>query len=225
MTDSNENTPKDEGVPASGKMTLEQALLAPLDSILKAQLHSARSFLNMLLQLGYPHAPRSGEKKEGNQEETSDPNAQSPDEPYHLEFSLKDDDGQPQLLRVPALALVPISPLAVDSANFELEMSATEINKKSQIRSSERNKADSEKDQGFDHSRRPWFLVDEPLDIRGEITKRQSADSSSQEKSIKINIQVKSIPMPAGLEKLLSTLTNMSELKPLPDKNNDESNN
>lgn len=36
---------------------MSQALLAPLDAILKAQLHAARSFLNFLIQLGYPHQP------------------------------------------------------------------------------------------------------------------------------------------------------------------------
>src|SRR3569833_22533 len=45
----------EEGPAAQAMVSLSQALLAPLDSIFKAQIHAARSFLNLLLQLGYGH--------------------------------------------------------------------------------------------------------------------------------------------------------------------------
>src|SRR3954463_3483482 len=41
-------------------LSMSQALLAPLDAILKAQVHAARSFLNFLMQIGYPHQPTAG---------------------------------------------------------------------------------------------------------------------------------------------------------------------
>src|SRR3569833_3922135 len=47
----------EEGPAAQAMVSLSQALLAPLDSIFKAQIHAARSFLNLLLQLGYGHRP------------------------------------------------------------------------------------------------------------------------------------------------------------------------
>ena len=227
MDKSNNNEPQESGG-QNRSLTLEQALLAPLDSILKAQLHSARSFLNMLLQLGYPHK----EKDDGPQPDTDtgqpalpDTDGASaltntdPDEPYHLEFAFKDEDNNKQMLRIPALSLVPISPLAVDSASFELEMAADEVVNRRQIRTSA-DGDDAQQKKNYHSGKRPWFLVDEPLDIRGEIIAPSSSDQASKKQtqsSIKINIQVKSIPMPAGLNKLLTSLTNMSEIQDLND--------
>src|SRR3569833_4616551 len=51
----------EEGPAAQAMVSLSQALLAPLDSIFKAQIHAARSFLNLLLQLGYGHRPDNRE--------------------------------------------------------------------------------------------------------------------------------------------------------------------
>ncbi|MFT5082649.1 MAG: hypothetical protein ACI9Y1_000676 [Lentisphaeria bacterium] len=125
----NPSVPVSKNEPPRRSLTLEQALLAPLDSILKAQLHSARSFLNMLLQLGYPHDWRNDDGNSGDVESTEgggEASASKPpsDEPYHMEFSFRDEDNNKQILSVPSLALVRILPLAVDSASFELEMAA-----------------------------------------------------------------------------------------------------
>lgn len=79
---------------------------------------------------------------------------------------------------------------------------------------------DETRKKRYDATRRPWFLVDEPLDIHGEIiapSKNDEASRKQSQSSIKINIQVKSVPMPAGLNKLLTTLTNMSEIQDVPD--------
>ncbi len=52
----NNNNKETEAKPASvADISLSQVLLAPLDAIFKAQIHAARSFINMLLQLGYKH--------------------------------------------------------------------------------------------------------------------------------------------------------------------------
>lgn len=184
------------------RLTLEQALLAPLDSILKAQLHSARSFLNLLLQLGYPH-----------QEADEDGH------PYSLEFKFR-KDGEEQKLSVPALSLVPISPLAVNSAKFEMEMSARRVVRHSQIRESEARKAEKDQDgQHADRYQRPWFLVDKPVNIEGDIVRSQPTGEAAKHQestsAIKISIDVKAIPIPAGLDKLLTSLTNMSQIEPV----------
>jgi hypothetical protein len=205
---SNESTSPDDAKDiheqdtAGTRLTLEQALLAPLDSILKAQLHSARSFLNLLLQLGYPHKEKDDD---------------SDGHPYSLDFHFT-QEGETQKLSVPALSLVPISPLAVDSANFQLEMSARRVVKQAQIRDSEKQKSDAEKDKGYDRYQRPWFLVDKPVNIEGDIVASsgsESAKHSDTQSAIKININVKSVPLPAGLDKLLSSMSNMSQIQPV----------
>lgn len=186
---------------ANTRLTLEQALLAPLDSILKAQLHSARSFLNLLLQLGYPH------EQDGNNDGS----------PYSLDFKFV-QEGETQQLSVPALALVPISPLAVESANFQLEMSARRIVKQAQIRESEGNKSNKQEgDKNYDRYHRPWFLVDKPVNIEGDIVSGSQSGNSQQDtqSAIKININVKSIAMPSGLDKLISSLGNMAQVTPV----------
>lgn len=183
---------EEDGRASETDISLEQALLAPLDAILKAQLHSARSFLNLLLQLGYPH----DEKNEG--------------EPYHLQFRQRVDvDGESHLqtIRVPALALVPIAPLAVSNAEFQLEMAVRKISRYAQMRGSA---------AGADRHHRPWFLVDKPINIEGVIAPpdhpAEASASSDRESSIKIAIKVNSIPMPRGLDKLLTSLTEMGQI-------------
>lgn len=190
----------------NNELSLEQALLAPLNSILKAQLHSARSFLNLLLQLGYP--PEDQQVK-GHQ----------PGEPFHLSFKHYDEDGREQTLRVPALSLVPIAPLAVNSANFELEMA---VNRVVGMQQMQRERKDAAEDTD-DH--RPWFLIDKPVSLEGSIAPSTSGESQQRhetQSSVKIKIDVKSIPMPSGLDKLLTTLTHMGEVRESGDDGDDD---
>lgn len=183
---------EEDGRASETDISLEQALLAPLDAILKAQLHSARSFLNLLLQLGYPH----DEKNEG--------------EPYQLQFRQQvevDGETRTQTIRVPALALVPIAPLAVSNAEFQLQMAVRKITRHSQMRGSA---------EGVDRTQRPWYLVDKPINIEGVIAapehRVEESASSDRESSIKIAIKVNAIPMPRGLDKLLASLTEMGQV-------------
>ena len=56
MSDNVDTPAANPNVPASlSEISLSQAILAPLDALFKAQVHAARSFLNLLLQIGYPH--------------------------------------------------------------------------------------------------------------------------------------------------------------------------
>ncbi len=181
-----------DGRAADTDISLEQALLAPLDSILKAQVHAARSFLNLLLQLGYPdeHAPGAD------------------GQPYRLKFMYQGESGEEQWVSIPALALVPIAPLAVDSANFDLQMAVRKISKSRQMRSSIASDEEASAD-------RPWFLVEKPVSIQGVIAPPSEGDAerhSEAQSSIKISINVKSTPMPAGLSKLLTSLTQMGQI-------------
>lgn len=185
------------------ELSLEQALLAPLNSILKAQLHSARSFLNLLLQLGYPHKDELDE-------------THLHGEPYHIPFTHYDAEGNEHTLRVPALSLVPIAPLAIDSANFELEMAVKKVSKMQQLQAERREKIMAQAPTNVlrapDPDTRPWFLVEKPVSIQGSIappTTVEGLQRNESQSSIKIKINVKSIPMPSGLDKLLTTLTNM----------------
>ncbi|MEH6649400.1 MAG: DUF2589 domain-containing protein [Motiliproteus sp.] len=181
-----------DGRAADTDISLEQALLAPLDSILKAQVHSARSFLNLILQLGYPDA--------------SDPDSDG--QPYSLKFKYVDGEGGEQWVSIPALSLVPIAPLAVDSASFDLEMAVRKITKSRQMRTSVATEEQASAD-------RPWFLVEKPVNIQGVIappSQGQSEHHNEAQSSIKISINVKSIPMPAGLSKLLTSLTQMGQI-------------
>ena len=113
MTDPN------QAVPAEDRpVSLSQAILAPLDAIFKAQVHAARSFLNLLLQIGYPHQPV---------DENGDPIDASPQDktPYELEFQYDvsaDGKTEHHSVKVPALALVPIAPIAVDTASFQFAL-------------------------------------------------------------------------------------------------------
>lgn len=213
----------DEG-PASGAIiSLSQALLAPLDAIFKAQIHAARSFLNMLLQLGYPHKPideegeHVPEKKEGKTEAGPAGEKQpQKDLPYNLNFhyeTMIDGKIQQRKVSIPALALVPVAPLAVESAEFKFGMAVTWIKRHRQIQESEMKTLETEKAKGYGRSKRPWFLVDDPISMRGLISphgKKEETEETTQDSTIQIEVKVGKLPMPAGLDKLLTSLTQTS---------------
>lgn len=191
MADNNGNTspPGSEQAPEGGgkldkepnELSLEQALLAPLNSILKAQLHSARSFLNLLLQLGYPHhdGDEGSDKKD----------KQRPGEPYHLEFRHYDASGNEQTLRVAALSLVPIAPLAIDTAVFEMEMAVRRVTEMQQMQMA-RQKQIQQEEKKENPDARPWFLVDKPVSIQGTISPSETVagqQRNESQSSLKIN--------------------------------------
>lgn len=197
-------TPEPGPTPAAeANISLSQAVLAPLDAIFKAQLHAARSFLNMLLQLGYPHQSRpSGEADGGD------------GRPYTLDFLHElavNGVMKRQRVSIPALALVPVAPLAVEAASFKFEMAVKEIALHRQLKVSEKEEA---------QAARPWFLVHEPVSIRGTIAPPTSGpEATSQrgrETTIQIEVKVGSMKVPAGLDRLLTSLTQRAELKDVP---------
>lgn len=188
------------GSAATQPVSLSQTLLAPLDAIFKAQIHAARSFLNLLLQIGYPHVPLD---KDGHKVPHMD------SRPYTQDFFYDANiNGQPEphKISIPSLALLPITPLTIESANIKLEMNVTHVLKHHQIQQSEQQTLSQE--QQYSREARPWFLVQDPISIRGTLAP-SGADKQSQA-AIQIEVKVGKVPMPAGLDKLLTHLTQSS---------------
>jgi hypothetical protein len=204
-------TPIGKGKAHETDISLSQAILAPLDAIFKAQLHGARSFLNMLLQLGY-------RGMEGEESAVS----KADGTPFTVKFDaeIKDAEKKKRIeLAVPALALVPIQPIAIHNAEYELEMTAQQIFKHRQMQESRVKERPAE-----DERRRPWNLVRQPISIRGVLAtpvdplvkdEEEEADGTKARyrgSTIKVKVRVDKTAMPAGLSKLLTSLTEMSEL-------------
>ncbi len=189
-------------------ISLSQALLAPLDAILKAQLHSARSFLNLLLQLGYRHKQLDNE---GMPVKEQDIKNDGKDVPYYLEFAHEvADDGKirKQKVKVPALALIPVAPLSVESADFSFDMAVRNLEPHKQIQSSEEAEVNKE---NWGRTRRPWYLVDQPVSICGVIAPPSQAEGQ-REANIHVSIKITRGRMPEGVDKLLTTLTQVSRI-------------
>lgn len=206
MADENEYSRKFEPGPAAvSPISLSQALLAPLDAIFKAQIHAARSFLNLILQIGYPHSPVVDSKGNRSPEGGS---------PYNQDFYYDVElNGQIQRRKVsvPTLALIPVAPLAVESADFKLAMKVSNVQRHTQMQESENEAVKEEEDTGYGSHKRPWFLVPDPISIRGTIgPSGEGREESGKESTIQIEVKVGKVPMPAGLDKLLTFLTQTS---------------
>lgn len=214
------------GPASQTKVSLSQALLAPLDAIFKAQLHGARSFLNMLLQLGYPDEEAA--KRAGSA--AASPVAKD-GKPFTMRFrhdTTIDGRTLQQEIEVPALALVPIAPLAVQSAEFKLRFHVTDIEQHEQY---QRVREKARADAGVtDEEDGPWRLVSHPVSLRGSLAPppgaaeatadegapARSAGRSEASSQIEIFVKVGTVSMPAGLDRLLTALNQVSELRNLP---------
>ncbi len=224
----NVDTPvKDVNVPASlAVISLSQAILAPLDALFKAQVHAARSFLNLVLQIGYPNLemdkhgtpiiyPPVPLDEKGNPVNTGPET--KPKSVYTQDFFMTDQDGNRMKISIPALALVPIIPLTIDNASFKLNFKVENNGEHTQMQASEKAVTDREKESGsgWDENKRPWYLVSEPVSFRGNVAppaydKTESSQSSSSVINIEINLCRQ--PLPAGLDKLLSALPQATKI-------------
>jgi len=183
-------------------ISLSQAILAPLLSIFKAQVHAARSFLSFLLQIGTPHIPADGEEEM--------PLPTGGESLYMQTFHLKHTNNQGKEetveIKIPSLALVPIAPLGVESAEFEFDFRVENYHRHRQMQRSEEQMLEKERDKGFDAHYRPWYLVDNPINFDGNVAPSATAESaSSAGQVIKIKIRVSRQPTSAGLDKLLTS--------------------
>lgn len=185
---------------AAEELSLSQAILAPLDAVFKAQIHAARSFINMLWQMAYPHLPVD---ENGNTEHNFD--KENVRKPYS--FPLRFQLGNPGEMKtvtmeIPTIAMIPITPLGVEEASIKFSMSVTGMENNTQLQASEaQNFSDRSADQFNEHNR-PWFLVQNPKSLKGSIVA-----NSSNASSIDIEIKLAKSPIPAALEKSLSILT------------------
>jgi hypothetical protein len=192
---------------ASTPLSLSEAILAPLDSIFKAQVHSARSFINFLFQMAYPHLPLKDDGSVNWALVTEDMK-----KPYTLDISYLKQDGQSTgTIKIPSLALLPIAPVGVDEAEIKFALSVEEVGSHHVIQDSEEGTVDKEQND-WGRKKRPWFLIDDPKSIRGTFTPRSqnsddSENSTKNTNAIEISIKVKRVPTPAALEKALSVLT------------------
>ena len=165
--------------------------------------------------MGTPHVPVT---KEGNLDEEK-MNTQSM---YMQEFRFEatDETGKPRISKVsiPTLSLIPVTALAIDSAEFQLEFRVTQIERHRQIQASEKDKVEEEKkatEKTYSEFSRPWYLVKEPISLRGMVAAPTSKDLSSENTSdstIKINIKIGKQAMPAGLDRLLTTMNQVSKI-------------
>ncbi len=144
----------DKGPASETVLSLSQALLAPLDAILKAQVHAARSFLSFLLQIGYPHRPApaaqgaappaGGSAQPGASSATPAPEG---DEgvPYQMDFYHDAPNLGRQKISIPTLALVPLNPLGVKEAEFQFDFYVRQISRHNQMMAADKAALEKEK--------------------------------------------------------------------------------
>lgn len=196
---------------AQAEMSLSQAILAPLNSMFKAQIHAGRSFLSYVLQMGYPHVKVN---KDGSLDEAS---LSDKDLLYTQKFRFNRTNGENTEnfeVSIPTLALIPVAPLAIDSAEFEFDFKVSNVSKHQQIQESEKEVTKLEaKENNFNEFNRPWYLVKDPVSLRGGLLPGSgSVQGSENSSAIKVKIKVSKQPLPAGLDKLLTTLNQISDI-------------
>ena len=217
----------DRGEAANTVLSLSQALLAPLDAILKAQVHAARSFLNFILQIGFPprspaSPPAPGGPEGGGQggENGGEPPVaaqRDQDRPHQVQFCFDSPGGGRHRISIPALALVPVAPLGVSGAKFQFDFFIREIARHRQIQASRKSEVEADKarspddpDLKVDRNTRPWFLVDTPLSLQGTFApsagKGEEA-ARATEARFHVDVTIAALPMPAALEKMLAGLS------------------
>jgi len=204
------------GPAADAEFSLSQAVLAPMDAVFKAQVHAARSFLSFLMQIGFPPDGAATDQK-------------SPDGlPYYVDFEHQVSTGERMKVRVPTLALVPISPIGISSADLKFDFFVRTIARHRQLGLGA-TAADKEKNNLTDEQakdarlHRDWFVVDEPLSLRGTFAPEgapakdagnESSNVRQQESRLQIEIKMNSVGVPAALERLLTSLSQSTVSNP-----------
>ncbi|WP_420591857.1 DUF2589 domain-containing protein [Bacterioplanoides sp.] len=218
-------------------ITLSQAILAPVQSLLQAQTHAARSFLNLLLQTGFDHkgVENSGDQANGENADPAKAAKQDKDENgvYRLAFEQTRVNAQGEeetvTVSIPTIAAVPMHPLAIEEAEIEFSMRLGEQEvgdsdvKDAYVRAKSFSNAGQKAKQTqrdgtpdkYDQSERPWFLVDQPVDLQGKISARQG---SSDLPEVSVKMKVSQVETPEALRRFISNLNDLStvstEVKP-----------
>ena len=219
-------------------ITLSQAILAPVQSLLQAQTHAARSFLNLLLQTGFDHkgVANSGDQKSG----TPSADGNSGDAAQSARQKDKDANGVYRLafeqtrvnakgeeetvtVSIPTIAAIPMHPLAIEEAEVEFSMrlgidkdgdgSDSYVRAKSFSNAGQKAKqtqADGQEADKYDQSERPWFLVDQPVDLQGQISPKQG---SSEQPEVSVKMKVSQVEAPEALRRFISNLNDFSTVE------------
>ena len=185
------------------QISLSQAVLAPVNSILQAQVHAARSFLNMILQMGFPHRPvdEAGHLEDGDKQN---------DNLHRLEFVQEQEDSSGNIKKykvsIPTIAALPLNPLAIEEAEVEFAMKLTETYESS-LQFSDAQQRVKQKDDTFNQKKRPWYLIDEPVELKGKIAPNTGKADTSH---IRIRIKMGEAEVPAELRKLIASVGDFS---------------
>lgn len=226
---SNTDTPKSPTPAATTVLSLAQAILAPLDALFKAQIHASRSFVNLLGQLAYPHVPvdKDGNPVKKDQTVTLKDRStlvlgQDKTKPYYFPFNIESIGAEGKRvvhqIQVPTITLVPIQPLGISEAEIRFSMSISEVADHKQIQGSSSAATESE-DGAASAERRPWYLVDNPVSLRGTVANAPPGEDSvraSHSSNFEITIKLAKAPVPAALEKALTMLTQTIHLETPP---------
>lgn len=228
MNDTKENTGN-----AEEKISLSAALLAPINSIFEAQIHSARAFLNFILQMGFRHQKKENEFD--SKEEYEKHLKEISNNKKKIRVLLQEKKTKGSISEEKASELKRLNADYgdlynqnidfIDNAGNEFQVSipnlallpvkplaiseaefSYEFAVDSETKTYRQNGAAIEKSENDKGS--PWFLIKEPKSIRGSIAESKE-DASS--KTIKIHVKVGNTEMPYGLEKLMVHLTNSIE--------------
>ncbi|HLL56125.1 MAG TPA: DUF2589 domain-containing protein [Myxococcaceae bacterium] len=223
------------GPAATTVISLSQILLAPLDALFKAQVHAARSFLNFVMQLSYPHVPTKKDNETAEETKYREEQERKSKEigAFSTTFGYREQDEKGKdVIReidIPTIALVPLKPLAVEEASFKLSMAVSDIGRHRQLRKNERGNDDPDKPKDPPPKDPPWYLVDDPISLRGVVAppqavgKHQGREDALKDlpaATIDIEVKVGVAALPAGLDKLLTRMTQSQSVRRPPSDGN-----
>ncbi|WP_428239557.1 DUF2589 domain-containing protein [Gynuella sp.] len=180
------------------RLTLSQAVLAPINSILQAQVHASRSFLNLIFQMGFGHKAIDDK---GNMADLSE----NTDTMYRFDYVQEKYDAEGNLKKykvsIPVLAALPLNPLVIEEAEVQFSMTlANEYHIQKQFSDSGQKAKAIRKDEKYHETNRPWYVVDNPVDLLGSI-----GEESANGAKIDIRLKVGKGDLPAELKKFIAT--------------------
>lgn len=211
------------------EINLSQALLAPLNAIIEAQVHSARAFLNFILQMGFRHKYTDEEKKELENSKTDVKALKIINEENKAKERIGELESKMQSTQLSTDEMNELRSLRLQWNDLYLQrfdyfddkgnvtniyvpnlallpvrpLAINNANFKFEIFVKNSNETfDQMGSVDGTSGPRPWFLI-KPRRINGEFSK-----GDSTEKNIKVEVNVSSTDIPYGLDKLLASLTN-----------------
>lgn len=191
------------------QLTLNQAILSSVNAILQAQVHAARSFLNMVLQMGFPH---QNIDDDGKNIEHPDQRTDQ-DQLYRLEFiqeqQTENETIKKYKISIPTIAALPLNPLAIDQAEVDFTMKLSKIYSENPQFSDAQNAVKSTTDK-YTASKRPWYLIDDPVTFRGSIGSHSKKGDSSE---ISVKIKLASVEVPDQLKRFIASAGDFSKVE------------